>query len=60
MKRIEKSQASQHRPRYSEIEDVLRAEIQSGHYKLGSRLPTEHELCDRFSLNIELEKRDPI
>jgi len=51
VRRIEKSQAGQHRPRYSEIEDVLREEIQSGHYKLGSRLPTEHELCDRFAVS---------
>ena len=51
MKRNEKAQASQHRPRYSEIEDILREEIKSGHFKLGSRLPTEHELCDRFGVS---------
>lgn len=47
----EKGQAGQHRPRYSEIEEILRAEIQTGVYKLGSRLPTEHELCRRFGVS---------
>lgn len=51
VKRHEKPQAGQHRPRYSEIEDILREEIKSGHYKLGSRLPTEHELCSRFAVS---------
>lgn len=46
-----KSQGGQHRPRYSEIEEILRAEIQTGVYKLGSRLPTEHELCRRFGVS---------
>lgn len=49
MKRNGKSQAQ--RPRYSEIEDILREEIQSGLHKLGSRLPTEHELCERFGVS---------
>lgn len=51
MKQNEKAQAGQNRPRYLEIEEILREEIQSGHFKLGSRLPTEHELCDRFEVS---------
>jgi DNA-binding GntR family transcriptional regulator len=51
IKRHERPPAGPHRPRYSEIEDILREEIQSGVFKLGSRLPTEHELCDRFGVS---------
>jgi GntR family transcriptional regulator len=51
LKRSEKLPQSQHRPRYSEIEEILRKEIRSGVYKLGSRLPTEHELCARFDVS---------
>jgi GntR family transcriptional regulator len=51
LKRNEKLPQSQHRPRYSEIEEILRKEIRSGLYKLGSRLPTEHELCARFDVS---------
>lgn len=43
--------AGPHRPRYSEIEDILRHEIQTGVHKLGTRLPTEHELCERFGVS---------
>lgn len=39
------------RPRYSEIEGILRREIESGKHRLGSRLPTEHELCERFGVS---------
>ena len=39
-KRNEKTPPAPHRPRYSEIEEVLREEIQSGVHKLGARLPT--------------------
>jgi GntR family transcriptional regulator len=46
-----KVQARQHRPRYSEIEAILREEIRSGVHELGSRLPTEHELCERFGVS---------
>jgi len=43
--------AGHSRPRYSEIEDILRGEIQAGVHKLGTRLPTEHELCQRFGVS---------
>lgn len=46
-----RTQVSPHRPLYSEIEDILRREIQSGVHKLGTRLPTEHELCERFGVS---------
>jgi len=51
MRRNEKASSGQHRPRYSEIEETLRKEIEGGAYKLGSRLPTEHELCERFGVS---------
>jgi len=35
--------------RYQEVADELRAEIASATYKIGQCLPTEHELCQRFS-----------
>jgi DNA-binding GntR family transcriptional regulator len=38
-------------PRYSEIRDVLLGEIQAGVYKVGGRLPGEHELCERFDVS---------
>jgi DNA-binding GntR family transcriptional regulator len=40
-----------HGARYLEIEGVLRHEIETGVHKLGSRLPTEHELCARFDVS---------
>jgi GntR family transcriptional regulator len=43
--------AAHNRPRYSEIEEILRGEIQTGVHKLGTRLPTEHELCQRFGVS---------
>jgi DNA-binding GntR family transcriptional regulator len=46
-----RAHTGQHRPRYSEIEDILRQEIQTGVYRLGTRLPTEHELCERFGVS---------
>lgn len=38
-------------PRYSEIRDVLSREIQEGVHPVGSRLPGEHELCERFDVS---------
>ncbi|MCS0496306.1 GntR family transcriptional regulator [Ancylobacter sp. MQZ15Z-1] len=35
--------------RYLEIEATLRREISAGTYAVGARLPTEHELCERFT-----------
>lgn len=35
--------------RYQEVADTLRAEIATATYKIGQCLPTEHELCQRFS-----------
>lgn len=37
--------------RYLEIEAVLRREIEAGVHRLGTRLPTEHELCARFDVS---------
>ncbi len=38
-------------PRYQQVADQLRAEIQSGTYALGEALPSESNLAERFSLN---------
>lgn len=38
-------------PRYLQVARTLRQEIVDGVYPVGSQLPTEHELCDRFSVS---------
>jgi GntR family transcriptional regulator len=38
-------------PRYLEIKAALAADIKSGKFKVGSLLPTEHELCRRFNVS---------
>ncbi|MGU3500148.1 GntR family transcriptional regulator [Mycobacterium sp. C31M] len=37
--------------RYLQVARTLRKEIVDGVYPVGSQLPTEHELCDRFSVS---------
>jgi DNA-binding GntR family transcriptional regulator len=37
--------------RYLQVARVLRKEIVEGVYPVGSQLPTEHELCERFSVS---------
>ncbi|BBZ21815.1 GntR family transcriptional regulator [Mycolicibacter hiberniae] len=37
--------------RYLRVARVLRKEIADGVYPIGSQLPTEHELCERFSVS---------
>ncbi|CAJ1494152.1 GntR family transcriptional regulator [[Mycobacterium] kokjensenii] len=37
--------------RYLRVARVLRKEIADGVYPVGSQLPTEHELCDRFEVS---------
>lgn len=37
--------------RYLQVARTLRKEIVEGVYPVGSQLPTEHELCDRFSVS---------
>jgi GntR family transcriptional regulator len=39
------------RPRYLQISAELTAAIASGRYPVGSRLPTELELCERFGIS---------
>ena len=39
------------KPLYQQVVDVLRDEILRGHYPVGSQLPTEDELSDRFSVS---------
>ncbi len=38
-------------PRYQQVARTLRQEIVDGIYPVGSQLPTEHELCERFSVS---------
>ncbi|CAJ1586896.1 GntR family transcriptional regulator [[Mycobacterium] wendilense] len=38
-------------PRYLQVARVLRQEIVDGIYPVGSQLPTEHALCERFSVS---------
>ena len=37
--------------RYSSVAHALKAEIASGNYEIGSKLPTEFELCHRFDVS---------
>ena len=37
--------------RYLKVARVLRKEIADGVYPIGSQLPTEHELCERFAVS---------
>ena len=39
------------RPRYQTIADELISDILAGRYPVGSMMPTEHELCDRFDVS---------
>lgn len=39
------------KPQYELIASRLKSRIVSGHYRLGSLLPTEHELCDEFGVS---------
>ena len=39
------------KPRYAELGDLLQASIEGGEYAVGSLLPTELELCERFSVS---------
>lgn len=38
-------------PRYLQVAHTLRQEIVDGVYPVGSQLPTEYELCERFSVS---------
>ncbi|GAB3678133.1 GntR family transcriptional regulator [Salinisphaera aquimarina] len=38
-------------PRYRAVAQTLVREIQNGHYPEGAMLPTENELCERFSVS---------
>ena len=37
-------------PPYQQVADILRAEIKSGKYRKGMRIPTESELVERFEI----------
>lgn len=38
-------------PRYLQLAQTLLNEIESGHYPVGSQLPTEYELCEQFGVS---------
>ena len=39
------------KPRYAELGDLLQDAIEKGHYPVGSLLPTELELCERYEVS---------
>jgi DNA-binding GntR family transcriptional regulator len=43
--------SSGHRTRYLDVAEQLLAEIEDGRYEVGSKLPTEAELCYRFGVS---------
>jgi GntR family transcriptional regulator len=45
------SQATSSEHRYLQIARTLRKEIVDGVYPVGSQLPTEHQLCERFAVS---------
>ncbi|MDN2567592.1 GntR family transcriptional regulator [Aquibium sp. A9E412] len=47
----EKLQVDDDQPRYRQIYTLLRDRIGSGHYPIGSNLPTEVELCAEFGVS---------
>jgi len=38
-------------PMYSQLKDIIVGRIDSGEYSTGSKIPSENELCDEFSLS---------
>ncbi len=44
-------ESDEHAPLYRKVVDTIRGEIRSGRYKVGSRLPTEDNLCQRFDVS---------
>lgn len=47
-KKIDKSSPL---PLHYQLKELIMQEIESGKYKIGDRLPTEEELCERFDLS---------
>jgi DNA-binding GntR family transcriptional regulator len=45
------AEGSAQRARYLEVAEQLLGEIEAGRYEVGSKLPTEAELCDRFGVS---------
>lgn len=44
-------QTSGNKSRYSNVEQAIKSEIESGTFALGALLPSEHELCERFAVS---------
>lgn len=38
-------------PIYHQLKSLIRGRIESGHWRPGDRLPTEHELCERYGIS---------
>jgi GntR family transcriptional regulator len=48
---IKASRGNSSGPRYQELADILQTEVESEVYPVGTRMPTELELCNRFSVS---------
>jgi len=48
---VEQGLASAHVPRYVQVTEVLAREIRDGRYAVGSLLPPEPQLCQRFAVS---------
>ncbi|MAF50203.1 MAG: GntR family transcriptional regulator [Rhodospirillaceae bacterium] len=51
MNGAEQPRSSKSSSRYVQLSDILIKEIAGGQYPIGSRLPTEHELCDQYNIS---------
>ena len=39
------------KPRYLQVADILRDELKRGEHPVGGMLPTEAQLCERFTIS---------
>jgi DNA-binding GntR family transcriptional regulator len=51
MNGAEQSHSSKSSSRYVQLSDTLKKEIAGGQYPVGSRLPTEHQLCKKYNIS---------
>lgn len=48
---MDDTRSSKAQPRYQDVADVLMKEVADGQFPIGSMLPTELELCERFDVS---------